>query len=177
MTWDELLTLSNFDNIEVTIINPVRKGECYKKGRLTGFKSGLIGGGHSKYKNGVPHSFDSSKMRFIKPPKVHVTYNVFEFHKKEHSDWIDVSNCEFNFINNKDLNKTMKNTAELNINLKIDLGENLDKKISTLEIYTKIDGEEKHFFKKTPFSSTGDDFMDKINDALKVIIKDGRFGA
>ena len=71
----------------------------------------------------------------------------------------------------------MKNTAELNINLKIDLGENLDKKISSLEIYAKIDGEEKHYLKLVPFSSTGDDFMDKINDALKVIIKDGRFGA
>ncbi len=95
MDFDQLLTLWDFENIEVTVINPVRKDEVYKKGRLTGFKSGLYGGGHSRYKNGMPHEYSSLKRRWIKPPKVHVTYSIFDFGGKEHSDWIDVDNCIF----------------------------------------------------------------------------------
>ena len=102
MNWNELLTAIGADDKEiiVTVINPVRKGfdiddNVYKKGKLTGFKTGVIGGGHSSWKGGMPQRFDSSKLRFIKKPKVHVTYEIFTYGKREHSDWIDVDNCEF----------------------------------------------------------------------------------
>ena len=103
MTFDVLLSevgLMNRD-VLVTLINPLRKEKIYKQGKLTGFKSGLYGGGHYKYKNGVPTAFDSRRIRCIKKPKVHVTYNIFEFGGREHSDWVDVDNCKFQIIKNK----------------------------------------------------------------------------
>jgi hypothetical protein len=81
--------------IRVVVINPIRKEEHYKEGRMTGFKSGLMGGGHYNYKNGIPNSFDSRRIHWLKKPKVHVTYDIFEFHGREHSDWIDLDNCLF----------------------------------------------------------------------------------
>lgn len=42
--------------------------------------------------------FDSSRIRWIKKPKVHVTYNIFDFGGKEHSDWVDADNCTFSII-------------------------------------------------------------------------------
>lgn len=101
MNWNELLTEIRLDEIEVTIINPVRNEPFYKKGRMTGFKSGVIGGGHYRYKNGVAMAFDSSRLRWVKKPKVQVTYSVADYGGKQHSDWIDYDNCEFNFKTNK----------------------------------------------------------------------------
>ncbi len=98
MNWDELLIRWDFKNIVVIVINPVREGEIYKKGKITGFKAGLIGGGW-KFKKGIRCSYDSSKQKFLKRPKVHVTYNIFDYFGKEHSDWIDVNNVEFLFEN------------------------------------------------------------------------------
>lgn len=104
MDWSEFLSVTNLDKgIEVAIINPVRNGDIYKTGRMTGYKSGVRGGGHYgvrggghyNYKKGEPHSFSSQRIRWIKKPKVHVTYNCFDFGRKEHSDWIDVDNCRF----------------------------------------------------------------------------------
>ncbi|MDD3875436.1 MAG: hypothetical protein PHT69_02385 [Bacteroidales bacterium] len=70
----------------------------------------------------------------------------------------------------------MKNTAELNINLKIALGEDKQTPTSSLEIYAKIDGEQKYYQKKVPFTSNVNEFLEEIHDAIKVIEKDGRFG-
>lgn len=108
LDWDELLKVSMLDDVEVEIINPIRKDpfrgdkeSVYKRGRLTGFKCGLFGGGNSDYRKpkdegfSIPHSFDSRKMHYLKKPKVHVTYNIFDYGKKEHSDWVDVDNCIF----------------------------------------------------------------------------------
>lgn len=96
MDWTELLAAMQLDkDIIVTITKPVRNGEPYTHGRLTGFKCGIFGGGHYNYKDGMPQSYDSTRRHFIKPPKVHVTYNIFQFGGKEHSDWIDVANCIF----------------------------------------------------------------------------------
>ena len=100
MTWDVLLDqvgLGHRDVI-VTIVKPVRNGEYYKKGRLTGFKSGIWGGGHSRFKDGFSHSFDSSKQHWIKKPKVHVTYDIFNWGKRCYNDWVDVDNCTFEII-------------------------------------------------------------------------------
>lgn len=71
----------------------------------------------------------------------------------------------------------MKNTAELNINLKVDLGEDKSCEKSTLEVYTKIDGEEKYYSKIMPFVGSAEDLLSEINKALILIEKDGRFGA
>lgn len=101
MDWTELLAATQLEKrIEVTIINPVRKDDSYKKGRMIGYKSGIIGGGHSNFKKGVPCSFDSSKRKWIKRPKVLVEYNCFTFgtRAKMHSDWIDIDNCTFEII-------------------------------------------------------------------------------
>lgn len=100
MDYGTLLDVLGFGkrDIIVTIINPVRKEEYYKEGRLVGFKSGIWGSGHSNYKNGFPHSFDSSKQHWIKKPKIHVAYNIFTFGGKDHSDWIDVDNCRFKIV-------------------------------------------------------------------------------
>jgi len=103
MTFDVLLSEIGLGNREIiaTIINPIRKGEYYKQGRVTGFKSGLWGGGYSNYKNGVPHAYESTKRDWIKKPKVHITYNIFTFGGKEHSDWVDADNCTFQIIKNE----------------------------------------------------------------------------
>lgn len=101
MNWDELLESTALGkDVIVTVIKPLRKEEYYKAGRMTGYKSGLYGGGHSNYRNGVPCSYDASKRRWIKKPKVHVTYNVFTYGGKEHSDWISVDNCIFEIREN-----------------------------------------------------------------------------
>lgn len=101
MDYSELSTLWQLDDIEVTVINPIRKQDYYKTGRLTGFKYGIWGGGHSNFKNGIPRSYDSSKRYWKKKPKVQVTYNVFEYGRREHSDWIDVDNCTFEIKRNE----------------------------------------------------------------------------
>lgn len=112
MTWDELLKETAFGKeIQVTLIKPLRKplhegDTSFTQGTLTGFKFGLWGGGHGdweKYSNEgrtdgapkVPMSFDSTKMHWIKKPKIQVTYNIFKFHGKEYSDWVEVDNCLF----------------------------------------------------------------------------------
>jgi hypothetical protein len=100
MTFDVLLSEVGLMNREVivTLIKPLRQQEYYTKGRLTGFKSGLWGGGHYNYRNGVPMSFDSQRIRCIKKPKVHVTYDIFDFGGRMHSDWVDIDNCTFQII-------------------------------------------------------------------------------
>ena len=100
MDFHLLLTEIGLNNreVEATIINPLRHGDEFKKGRVTGFKSGLFGGGHSNYENGVPTSYDSTKRHWIKKPKVHVTYYCFEWGKGEYSDWVTVDNCVFNIV-------------------------------------------------------------------------------
>lgn len=102
MNWGEFLsTPVIFGNkIEVTILSPVRKplfkdDSVFTHGKLTGFKCGRWGGGHFDFKHGRFTSYDSSKTHWIRKPKVHVTYNAFEWGKKEYSDWIDVDNCDF----------------------------------------------------------------------------------
>lgn len=98
MTWSELLESTVFGKeIIVTIINPVRKEEYYKSGTLHGYKAGILGGGHHRYKNGVPMRFESARIHWIKKPKVLVTYNVYNIYPggKQHSEWIDVDNCTF----------------------------------------------------------------------------------
>ena len=99
MTWDELLDATAFNNVEVEIINPTRKEDCYKRGSLKGFKAGIWGGGHKRFVKGVPHSFCSSDTHWIKKPKVLVAYNIFTFgHRgKQHNEWIDIDNCTFSF--------------------------------------------------------------------------------
>jgi hypothetical protein len=103
MEWSELLISLNLVDRDIiaTIIKPIRNDEWAKSGTVTGFKSGLYGGGHSRWKGGMPHSFSSLRMRFIKKPRVHITYNCFEWGKKEYSDWVDVDNCTFSFKDNK----------------------------------------------------------------------------
>jgi len=98
MNWTEFLkTPVVFGNdIKVTILNPVRKDDWAKEGMLTGFKCGIWGGGHWNFKNGMAKSFSSSRMHWKKKPKVHVTYNAFEYGKSFYSDWVDVDNCDFN---------------------------------------------------------------------------------
>lgn len=107
MNWDELLEKAKLgDKIEVTLINPIRKEEYYKKGEMIGMKPGVYGGGHFNYKRNkdggpsVPHSFSSDRMHWIKKPKVLVQYNIFEYrsNKGMHSDWVNVDNCEFKII-------------------------------------------------------------------------------
>jgi hypothetical protein len=101
MTWNELLVEMQLNNdIEVTLIKPLRKpmfegDTCFTHGNLTGFKCGLWGGGHSNWKNGVSHSFNGLNRHWIKKPKVHITYNAFQYQGKEYSDWVDVDNCTF----------------------------------------------------------------------------------
>lgn len=105
MDWSELLRLWNFENIVVTIKNPVRKDDWAKKGRLAGFKAGLYGGGHRNWQKidkqdgspKIPYSYDSSKRHWIKRPKVLVVYNCFVWGGSEYNDWVDVDNCEFTF--------------------------------------------------------------------------------
>ncbi len=102
MDWSELLTVMQVEQIIVTVINPIRKGDCYKTGELQGFKCGIFGGGHSRFKNGAPHSYDSSKRKWIRKPKVLVAYNIFTYGKSQHSDWIDVDNCTFEIKKGED---------------------------------------------------------------------------
>lgn len=101
MNWTEFLIATQLQKrIKVTLIKPLRnphyEGDiCFTFGYLTGFKSGLFGGGFSQWKNGMPMSYNSTKRHWIRRPKVHITYTAFEYHGKEYSDWIDVSNCIF----------------------------------------------------------------------------------
>jgi hypothetical protein len=103
MNWNEVLKFLNIENRELvaTIIEPVRKDPIYKKGKVMGFKPGIYGGGHYNYKEGVPMSFDSGRMRQIKKPKVLIEYNVFTYGGSSHCDWINVDNCEFEIIDVK----------------------------------------------------------------------------
>lgn len=115
MNWEELLSLTQLGVITVTIIKPVRKppyegSDVFTKGKLTGFKSGIIGGAHYNYRKEkeqrtMSHSYDSRRLRYLKPPKVQVTYDMFQFGKSEISDWIDVSNCKFEILNNPQTNE------------------------------------------------------------------------
>lgn len=108
ITWDRLIKLIGLERIVVIIKKPVREGAFYTQGELTGFKSGIFGGGHYNYKHGEPHSFDSRRLRFIKPPKVHVTYNIGDYGGRQHSDWIDVENCLFSFDLETELTETYR---------------------------------------------------------------------
>lgn len=103
MNFSELLVALNLGNsdIIVTVVKPVRKDSIYKTGKVTGYKSGLWGGGHKSWKNGFFQSYCSLDQHWIKKPKVHVTYNIFEWGGKEHSDWIDVDNCTFEIVANE----------------------------------------------------------------------------
>jgi hypothetical protein len=93
MNWNEFIDFSGMDKVQVEIINPIRKGDSYKKGEFLGFKPGKMGGGHKCHKNGF--SFDGSKVRWIKKPLVCVGYSVFTFGGGNHYDWIAVDNCRF----------------------------------------------------------------------------------
>lgn len=112
LTWSEFLNETHLGKeIEVTLIKPLRKPHyegdlSFTKGTLEGFKCGKFGGGHSdwrKYSNNgrndgdpkVPMSFDSTRMHWIKKPKVFVVYNCFAWGNTEYSDWVDVDNCLF----------------------------------------------------------------------------------
>ncbi len=100
MNYDELLNnlcLSGKE-IKVTVINPVRKHEVYKTGRLVGFKPGLFGGGGKRFKNGWATSYNSLDQHWLKKPKVLVAYNCFIYGKRQESDWVDCDNCEFDII-------------------------------------------------------------------------------
>lgn len=68
-----------------------RKGDIYLSGKVLGFIPGLYGGGHYNYRNGIPMTFDSRRMHWLKEPKVMVFYNCFEYGKKQHSDNIKIS--------------------------------------------------------------------------------------
>lgn len=96
MNFSELINELNISGrkIKVNIINPVRNAECYKTGELVGYKSGIWGGGH-KFKKGEMTSFNGLNRGWVKKPKVQVAYNTFTFGKSQHSDWIDVDNCDF----------------------------------------------------------------------------------
>lgn len=115
MDWSELLIAMNIGDADIiaTLITPLRKdGDSYKSGKVVGFKPGVYGGGHSRYKNGVPMSFDSTKMCWKKKPKVFVAYNCFTYGKSQHTDWVDVDNCTFEIVPNtptslEDVKKTM----------------------------------------------------------------------
>lgn len=101
MNWMELLNATNFDKVRVTILSPVRRGESYTQGTVQGFKAGVIGGGHKFMKKDgefESHSFDSSNLKWLKKPRVFVVYDVFTFGGKQHCDWIEVDNCEFEII-------------------------------------------------------------------------------
>lgn len=101
MTWTELLdtplTIGK-DKIEVTFLKPPRNGEHFQKGEMVGYQTGIFGGGWSA--NGM--RFSSSDMRFLKKPKVLVSYNIFQWYpkRKPFLDWADVDNCVFNIITN-----------------------------------------------------------------------------
>ncbi len=96
MNFEELLTALclNDKNIIVTLINPKRKGDWYKSGKLVGFKSGHTVCGRSNYENGMPHSLDNSRiMQWIKKPKVLVAYEYYSHGHRQ--DWINIDNCTF----------------------------------------------------------------------------------
>lgn len=109
MTYQELFISLGLHNKDIiaTIIKPVRKDDCYKQGRVIGFKPGLYGGGFSDYRKdkqqkdgrgaAMPHSFNSFNMHWIKKPRVLIEYPCFTFGKSTHWDWIDVDNCTFEF--------------------------------------------------------------------------------
>lgn len=103
MDYTQLLTELNLSerSIEVKIINPIRKGDSYKSGKVVGFKAGIVGGGW-KFKNGEQKSFDSSKFRWLRKPKVFIIYPIFNLIPKAKwiADWIDVDNCEFSIVEN-----------------------------------------------------------------------------
>lgn len=100
MNWTELLTACQLDNVEVTIINPIRKSlhDEYKHGMMIGYKAGLIGGGFKVEKRDGEirgQHYSSTKRRWLKKPKVLVEYNVFNYGGRTHTDWIEVDNCTF----------------------------------------------------------------------------------
>ena len=97
MTGNETLDYMRLDSIEVTLIKPLRKGDCYEKGTIIGFKAGLIGGGH-KFKKGGWYSYDSTKRKVLKKPMVRIAYNAFTYGGSQHCDWVHVDNCEFNLV-------------------------------------------------------------------------------
>lgn len=81
MTWNEIVSLTSLDFIEIALINPIRKGDEYKTGKLIGFKA-------SNKKN---------------PPRVQIKYGVYKMcpQPKTICDWVDVTNCTFDLIKNK----------------------------------------------------------------------------
>lgn len=106
MTWEELPFLKY--RIKIELINPVRKGEEFRTGELIGWKAGLIGGGHSDYRHGVPYCYDSSKRRELKKIKVFISYGVWG-NQKQYNDWVDYDNCIFTVEKhkNEDLAKNL----------------------------------------------------------------------
>ena len=85
------------------LVIPVRKEEEYKSGEVIGFKPGIYGGGHSEYKKereGItrPHSFNGLNMYWLKKPKVMISYSCFTYGKRQHFDWVDIDNCNFEII-------------------------------------------------------------------------------
>jgi len=99
MNFNELLTLLNIDDLEIIVklIKPVRKDDSYKEGRLTGFKSGIITiRKRIKFRDGELKRYSiGGSPYWKKKPKVQVTYNCFTWGKNEHSDWVDIDNCDF----------------------------------------------------------------------------------
>jgi len=100
MTWDELHGMLNISNIRIELIKPLRNDSHHTVGSFAGFKSGLFGGGHSKFKNGIAHSYDSRKRHYIKRPMICIAYDIFDYGGKQHSDWVDIDNCIFTIETN-----------------------------------------------------------------------------
>jgi hypothetical protein len=116
MDFKELYEYFNLDkiNVRVTLIKPIRNGEEFKTGRITGYKAGLYGGGWYNYKDGVPQSFNSTRIHCKKKERIQITYGVWQFHGKELSDWVDIDNCEFEIIQ-KDTKPISLSTIDIDL--------------------------------------------------------------
>jgi len=79
MDWNTLVETTNLKDVVVTLIKPIRHGEYYLEGRLTGFKSGIL----------------NRDGNCIKKPKVHISYDIYTYGKGPHCDWVAVDNCTF----------------------------------------------------------------------------------
>lgn len=93
MNWDEVLKTIGLFNSDLiaTIINPIRKGDVHKKGRVVGFKAGVT----------------SANKGACRKPRVFVEYFACTIYSRSgkqtgmRGDWIDVDNCEFEIIKHK----------------------------------------------------------------------------
>ncbi len=102
MDYTELLTLLNLSKREIhaTIINPIRKGDSFKRGQIVGFKGGIVSFG--KHKKGEEDNSYPKAIRWFKKPRVLLLYPIITiFPKNKHfCDWVDVDNCDFSVVEN-----------------------------------------------------------------------------